>query len=185
MKAYFSASPNPVTTSVNGYGSTTLLWNAPSTSTIEIHFGSPSGAVETTGGPTGSFQTPPVSDGTAFYLQDANNGNSNSSSNTLAMLVVHVQQPPSTFFIAEPNPVSLTIAGFFTTLEWNAPTGSTVQIRVGAPDGVLFAEGGSSGAATTGNWLANGLLFYLQDVTGGKPLTPANTLAVAIVTLSY
>ena len=71
-----------------------------------------------------------------------------------------------------------------TTLQWNAPAGSTVQIRVGNPAGTLFAEGGSTGTATTGNWVTNGMLFYLQDVTGGKPLTAANTLAVLIVQLS-
>jgi len=60
-----------------------------------------------------------------------------------------------------------------------------VQVRVGSPDGTLFAEGGSTGYATTGNWVTNGMLFYLQDVTGGKPPTPANTLAILIVQLSY
>jgi hypothetical protein len=53
--------------------------------------------------------------------------------------------------------------------------------RCGAPDGPLFAQGGSTGTAITGSWVANGELFYLQDITGGKPLTAANTLAVLIV----
>jgi len=33
------------------------------------------------------------------------------------------------------------------------------------------------GVATTGEWVTNGMVFYLQDATGGKPLTSANTLA--------
>jgi hypothetical protein len=35
------------------------------------------------------------------------------------------------------------------------------------------------GSATTGKWVQNGDKFYLQDVSGQKPLTSANTLAVA------
>ncbi len=60
-----------------------------------------------------------------------------------------------------------------------------VEIRLNAPDGTLFARYSSvrsanSGVATTGNWVTNGMTFYLQDVAG-KPLTPANTLATVTV----
>ncbi len=186
MTAYFSASPNPVPVSDGGYGSTTLLWNAPSTNSVEIHLGSPSGVVIATGGSTGSFQTTAmVSEGTVFYLQDASNGNATWSSNTLAMVVMHLQSASAPSLIASPNPADPGLNGYgITTLLWNAPAGTAVEIHVGAPNGTLFAAGGSSGIATTGPWVTNGELFYLQDVTGGKPLTPANTLAVAIVTLN-
>ncbi|MGA7410633.1 MAG: FG-GAP-like repeat-containing protein [Bryobacteraceae bacterium] len=196
LSAYFSASPNPIPTwtSLPGsflegaadVGSTTLQWNAPSVSAVEIHIGSPSGALLTAGGSAGSVTTGQVvNEGTAFYLQDASNGDATSTSDTLGMLVMHLQQPSAPFLIANPNPVpNLGYGPGATTLQWNAPAGSTVQIRVGNPAGTLFAEGGSTGTATTGNWVTNGMLFYLQDITGGKPLTPANTLAVLIVQLS-
>jgi hypothetical protein len=32
------------------------------------------------------------------------------------------------------------------------------------------------GTATTGQWVSDGLMFYLQDVSDGKPLTAENTL---------
>ncbi len=63
------------------------------------------------------------------------------------------------------------------TLTWGAPGTSNVEIRIGAPDGVLMAFGGPSGSATTGTWVSNGTKFYLQDVSGGKALNAANTLA--------
>jgi hypothetical protein len=185
MKAYFSASPNPVAPSSDGHGSTTLLWDAPTTNAVEIHFGSPSGVVIGTGGSTGSFQTMGiVGEGTVFYLQDASNGNATWSSNTLGMVVMHLQLPSAPSLVASPNPAQPGANGYgTTTLLWNAPAGAAVEIHVGAPNGVLFAAGGSSGSANTGIWVTNGMLFYLQDVTGGKPLTSANTLAVCIVTL--
>ena len=62
-------------------------------------------------------------------------------------------------------------------MTWGAPRAAQVEILVGAPNGTLMARGGSSGTATTGVWVANGTRFYLQDVSGGKPLIAANTLA--------
>jgi hypothetical protein len=67
------------------------------------------------------------------------------------------------------------------TLTWGAPGSSQVEIHVGAPDGVLMTSGGSSGSAITGVWVANGTSFYLQDVSGGNPLTAVNTLAQVTV----
>jgi hypothetical protein len=196
LQAYFSASPNPIPTwtslpgsssdGIAGLGSTTLQWNAPAVSAVEIHIGSPSGTLLTAGGLAGSVTTGQiVNEGTAFYLQDASNGDATSATNTLGMLVMHLQQPSAPFLIANPNPIpNLGYAPGITTLQWNAPAGSAVQIRVGSPAGALFAEGGSTGTAITRAWVTNGMLFYLQDITGGKPLTPANTLAVLIVQLN-
>jgi hypothetical protein len=93
-------------------------------------------------------------------------------------------QPSAPFLIANPNPPQGLGLGVATTaLQWNAPAGSAVQIRVGNAAGMLFAEGGSTGTATTGKWVANGM-FYLQDIGDDKPLTSANTLAVLIVQVS-
>ena len=87
------------------------------------------------------------------------------------------------FLSASPNPAPPADSTGLVqvTLTWGAPGASQVEILVGAPDGVLMAGGGPSGSATTGVWVANGTRFYLQDVSGGKPLTAANTLAQVTV----
>jgi hypothetical protein len=68
-----------------------------------------------------------------------------------------------------------------TELIWSAPAGVAIEIHVGSPSGPLFTAGGNAGRAPTAKWVTNGMQFYLQDVTGGKPLTSENTLAVARV----
>ncbi len=85
---------------------------------------------------------------------------------------------------ASPNPITVMgAADGITTINWNAPNGSDVEIHVGSPNGPLFASGGNQGSAQTGPWVSDGLTFYLQDVTNGKPLTASNTLATLIVHL--
>ena len=86
---------------------------------------------------------------------------------------------------ASPNPISVTgtaIVGV-TTISWMAPGAESVEVRIGSPDGVLFASGGSRGSAQTGAWVRDGMTFYLQDVSGGMPLTADNTLATVVVRL--
>jgi len=66
------------------------------------------------------------------------------------------------------------------TIYWDASEMSAVtnvEIHMSSPDGPLFAAGTAVGNATTGDWVADGAVFYVQDVTGGKALTLANTLA--------
>jgi hypothetical protein len=121
-----------------------------------------------------------------FYLQDVSGGKPLTAANTLASVTVHLQHQVQ--FTASPNPITNTtiVDGLprgVTTLNWDASGVDTVQIRIGAPNGQLFAEAGPSGTATTGLWVTNGMTFYLQDVTGGKPLTSANTLGVVTVGL--
>jgi hypothetical protein len=71
-----------------------------------------------------------------------------------------------------------------TTINWNAPNTSYVEIHVGSPNGPLFASGGNQGSEQTGPWVIDGTTFYLQDVSNGKPLTANNTLATLIVHLN-
>lgn len=83
---------------------------------------------------------------------------------------------------ANPNPIP--VAGGQdgqTTISWNAPGATTIQIRVGSPSGPLFTDMGPSGSIKTGVWVSNGLQFFLQDVSNGKSLTQANTLATLTV----
>ena len=79
---------------------------------------------------------------------------------------------------ASPNPIKLPrgyVAGVM-TLSWTSKRTEVVDVHVGAPDGVLLSRTGPSGRATTGEWVRDGMIFYLQDVSGGLPLTSANTL---------
>jgi len=84
-----------------------------------------------------------------------------------------------------PNPIPVTGGATLgtATLTWKAPNAQIIEIHVGSPTGPLFSHFGFKGSATTGAWVNDGMTFYLQDVTGGKPLTADNTLATAVVHL--
>ncbi|MBV6433425.1 MAG: hypothetical protein IANPNBLG_03603 [Bryobacteraceae bacterium] len=85
-------------------------------------------------------------------------------------------------FAAFPNPIPVAAgAPRMTTISWNVPGLESVEVRVGKPDGALFASGGPRGSAKTGTWVNDGMMFFLQDVSGGKPLTRANTLATITI----
>jgi hypothetical protein len=70
-----------------------------------------------------------------------------------------------------------------TTLSWNAPDAQVIEIHIGSPNGTLYTEQGNRGSIQTGVWVSDGLTFYLQDVTGGNPLTSDYTLATLVVHL--
>lgn len=83
---------------------------------------------------------------------------------------------------ANPNPIPVA-SGIYgaTTITWNAPGASVIQVRVNSPTGALLTDNGSSGSMMTGVWVNNGTQFFLQDVSNGKALNAANTLAVLTV----
>jgi len=91
--------------------------------------------------------------------------------------------PPS--MTASPNPIPVTAAAVLsmTTISWMAPGAEAVEVRIGSPNGALFVSGGSRGSAQTGLWVPDGMTFFLQDISGGKPLTEENTLAMVVVRL--
>ena len=85
---------------------------------------------------------------------------------------------------ASSNPIVVTGGANGTvTIRWDAPNAESVQIRIGSPTGPLFAEGGNRGSVETGPWVSEGLTFYLQDISGGQPLTANNTLATLVMHL--
>jgi len=69
------------------------------------------------------------------------------------------------------------------TLAWTSAGAKTVEVRVDAPDGPLLCRGGSSGSAATGAWVRDGMVFFLQDVSGGNQLPAGHTLATVTATL--
>lgn len=186
----FSTSPNPITqtTTYDGQfvGVMNLQWNAPPTVTrVEIHLFAPDGQLFAGGAGNGSALTGEwVYDGMTFFLQDVSGGKPLTLANTLGVVVAHVARP--TQFSANPNPItqSTIVKGVpvgQTTLSWSATNVGSVDIRLDSPNGTLFASGGSSGTAPTGLWVSDGMTFYLQDTTGGRPLTAANTLGTVVV----
>jgi parallel beta-helix repeat protein len=86
---------------------------------------------------------------------------------------------------ASPNPIPVTSSALqgSTTISWNAPGAEVVEIRIGSPGGQLLTRMGFRGSVQTGTWVSDGMTFYLQDVTGGRPLTSDYTLATLAVHL--
>jgi parallel beta-helix repeat protein len=89
------------------------------------------------------------------------------------------------YLTASPNPIPVTGSAIegSTTISWNAQGAETIEIRIGGPDGKLFTRMGSRGSIQTGAWVTDGMTFYLQDVTSGRPLTSDYTLATLVVHL--
>src|SRR5438874_9210194 len=82
---------------------------------------------------------------------------------------------------AEPNPFRADSRGVGSpTVSWMTYGASRVEIHVNAPDGPIFARRGpgrfSQKIGPRG--VCDGTTLYLQDVSGGLPLTPENTIAV-------
>lgn len=88
-------------------------------------------------------------------------------------------------FTANPNPIPVTGGAVLgqTTVSWSAPDAQLIEIHIGSPTGPLFTQQGNRGSVQTGPWAADGLTFYLQDISGGKPLTSDYTLATLVVHL--
>ena len=154
---------------------------------VEVHIGSPAGLLfaKSSSGKLSQATGKWVSDGMVFYLQNVSGGLPLTSANTLATTTVHVSTGTATGSIsANPNPIVVTDGSGLgtTTLSWNSSFVSTVEVHVNSPSGPLFARS-TSGArsATTGKWISNGTVFYLQNVSGGLPLQAANTLATVTV----
>jgi parallel beta-helix repeat protein len=133
--------------------------------------------------------TPPVQlslDSPSTNGVDIGNSGDNAFEGNICLTSVNAPCPsvgPS--FTASPNPILVTGNAFLgsTTLSWNAPDAQIVEIHIGGPDGKLFTTMGNRGSIQTGTWVPDGMTFYLQDVTGGKPLTSDYTLATIVVHL--
>ena len=150
----FTASPNPLAAPGQPV---TFTWSAPEFQYATIRLYSPTGpALTGIVGSSGSVVTGnQVTSDTQFFLVDLASGT------TIASLWVYVGDE----FIATPNPI---LAGQPTTLTWNVPGHSSLAIHVNSPTGqALTGTMGSSGSAVTGNWVTDGMQFFLVDVTSG------------------
>jgi len=95
----------------------------------------------------------------------------------LGQQITVTQNPASNVtFSASPNPIP---AGNTTTLSWNAPGYSQLAVLVGSSSGISLANPvGPSGSVTTGNWVTDGMEFFLVDLKSGS------TIAIVTVHLS-
>ena len=162
----------------NTYGRVALAWDTPNDNAVEIHLLSPTGPLFAAGGSSGTAKTGIWAvAGLQFYLIDAVS-RATISSVTLGTAPASVESGQS-FISATPNPIVVPAGGSVygkTVLVWNtAVANQTLEVHVGSPTGPLFARSGSTGTATTGTWVTDGLVFYLQNVTGGQNVTVATT----------
>jgi hypothetical protein len=88
----------------------------------------------------------------------------------------HDLRVPSGSLRVHPEPIESTADGLgAATLVWSTSGCRHVEVRVGAPDGPLFAaveqdpDARSSYERETGAWVGDGMRFFLQDVTDGRP----------------
>ncbi|MGA7409631.1 MAG: hypothetical protein WBW33_04040 [Bryobacteraceae bacterium] len=158
-----TANPNPVPVAAGvAVGQTTVAWNAPDSRSVEVHVGSATGTLFASGGSSGSAQTGDwVSNGMVFVLVDA------TTQAVLSATTVTLAAPAPPTIAANPIPIPVATGAVVgqTTISWYAPGSSSVEIHVGSATGTLFAAGGSSGSATTGEWASNGMVFVLVDAT--------------------
>lgn len=161
----------------------TLTWSAPAGKRVQIRVNSPNGqamtGIEPSAGSatTGTWVTP----GMVFYLQDASDGNSLGSAKTLATVTVAGSAVKSGTIIATPNPIS---PGSTTRLNWTTTGVANVQIRINSATGQLMTGiEGPSGTAVTGTWVADGMVFYLQDASDGNSAGASKTLSTVRVTV--
>jgi hypothetical protein len=177
-----TANPNPIeVTDGSGAGATTLFWSSGQTAKVEVHRDSPSGELLATSGP-GSFSqltNKSIREGTKIFLQDVSNNQPLTSAFTLDSVTLHVTAAPVGSITADPNPFVPGSEGHGqTTLAWTSYGTTNVEIHVDAPNGNAFISSGpGSFSARTPPWVRDGMMFYLQNVSNGLPLTAANTLA--------
>ncbi len=181
--SWISAYPNPIS-SVDGVNGHTTLYFTTNRKAVEVHVNAPNGPQFTAPVGSGRYTATTgdwVSNGMKFYLQDVSNGAPLSSINTLGIATVGVDQPTATL-TAQPDPITGDVNKLgVATLSGTSTLAETLEIHVGAPNGVLFARFGPGPFSyKTGIWVTNGMTFYLQNVSGGLPLTSVNTLATAV-----
>jgi glucose/arabinose dehydrogenase len=183
--ASITADPNPFIAGSSGRGQTTLTWTTTGITRAEVHINAPNGSMFAGTGP-GTFSATTgqwVTDGMRFYLQNVSNGLPLTTANTLATVVM---RGPHGSISASPNPFTPNQNGNGqTTLTWTVANLAQAEVHINSPNGSMFAGSGpGTFSSTTGQWVTDGMTFYLQNVSNGLPLTSANTLATVRMTAS-
>jgi len=184
--------PNPIQVPQGQpVGTTTVNWNAGSVPQIQVRVGSPIGPLMANGASSGSAATGNwVTNGESFYLVNA--ATQKVLAATTAQVTSKIIGLGDSVLQITNNPIPVPPGQIFATADitWTTSVSSQVEVHVNAPDGPLFAAGGSTGSAAAAGWATDGMVFYLQDVTltytssnqpVSYPLTPQYTLATATV----
>ncbi len=138
----------------------TIHWWTPQTD-VEVRLQSPIGKLVSSGRAEGTIETGPwVTHGMNFLLVDRHDRRV-FGVDTVRMTT----EGCGIVFRAQDNPVRVCDGRSHVPvrLEWEAPAVERVEIRVGAPDGWLLTSGVSSGSFETGDWVREGLKFYLVN----------------------
>src|SRR5580658_10392263 len=167
-----------------------LTYSAPGATAIEIHIDKPWGVLLARfSGPTGSATTGEWEpDGMRFFLQDVSNGHPLTAQYTLATVVASYPDYPADYPAPQGTLPPLPYGVLFgatpgvipdpgntglgtTTLFWDAPGYSNLEVHVNAPDGPLFAgSSGQVGRANAGPWATDGMRFFLQNPSSGTTI---------------
>lgn len=83
---------------------------------------------------------------------------------------------PDVTFTASPNPAKAGAGGNGSTKLSFTTKVAYVEIHVDAPNGKLLCRAQGSGTCDADGWVKDGMKFYLQDSTTGKPEDPSSTL---------
>ncbi|MBI1766438.1 MAG: hypothetical protein HYR56_33950 [Acidobacteria bacterium] len=183
-----AACPYWVTTSgiCDGVCTSTISWNFPEASLVQVRLNSFTGPVFANGGGVGSqtsnFTTAPV-----FYLVDVTNG---MPGKLLGSYAVNYSTQTCKI-LASPNPATVCDGTGLAavTLNWDSglKDSVTLQIRRDSATGELVASGGSSGTFTTGKWVSNGTRFVLIQAPSKSGTTDGPTqesLGSTVVTVT-
>jgi glycosyltransferase involved in cell wall biosynthesis len=80
---------------------------------------------------------------------------------------------------ATPNPNYMPRERYIPTkITWSARGTEEVEVRLGSPKGLLIVHSSSYGGSIDCICIFNGMLYFLQDVSGGKDLNETNTLDI-------
>lgn len=156
----FTATPNPIVTN-NPFGRTSIT--AATNCSFDIRIGAPNGPEFKEGRGYNVLQTGDwISNQMTMYLQPHGN---TSAADTLSVLTLVVQPAIAgctvNDFSAGQNPIITTER--LNTASIHADASCPYDIRVGSPNGALLGSGQGSTTAQTGNWVVNGMSFYLQQ----------------------
>jgi|HubBroStandDraft_2_1064218.scaffolds.fasta_scaffold181677_2 hypothetical protein len=167
VAAQVSFTVGSFTPDIYGLGTATLTWSASSASVVQIRVFSSDGPLLAEAGNAGSGKTGDwCTDGMQFYLQDISLG---VPGVTIATVTAHAG-PPATL-VGAPNPFMPDSEGLgLITLSWSVgPDVTAVEIRVNSATGPSLTGVTNSLFAVTGEWVTDGMQFYLQNVTYGEP----------------
>ena len=82
-----------------------------------------------------------------------------------------INGPPAPTIELDPNPIQVCEGRVGQTwVSWNASGVESVEVRVSASDGNVFALGPAQGTAQTGLWVRDGMTFYLVDGSSADAL---------------